>query len=220
MQYKCLVITFLLSSFPIYAMELTITNDSNGIPLTDDLFTTLICSRLDRSARDTLRCTNKKYSTLVHSQEELNKHYWESLIVEEMFYWKSLGALEEHQEFAYAVKNKKDKLAKWLLERNEMAVWDAYCLNIEDAVETSTVDEMVPVIRWLLYTRKPTTHLGEFESAYGFTLNLKKYPDVQKFIDLFKTYEQREEGWKIQRERERILSLAWHSWGEYYYNQS
>ncbi len=224
MQYKWLAIIFLLSFFPISAMELTTTNHSSGICITDDLFITSVCPRLDRPARDTLRCTCTKYLKIVHSQDELNKNYKEAFFAKndmhQMFYWKSMGALEQHQEFAYAVKNKKDKLALWLLERNTVAVWNAYCLNIREAVETSTVDEMVPVIKWLLDTRKPVTCNGEYLSGYHYANNLKEqYPEVQKFIDLFKAYEQEEKERKKVEMAERILSFggrSWHARSEYY----
>jgi hypothetical protein len=56
MQHKWFALIFLLSSFPMHAMELTITNYSGDIGIIDDVFVTAICPPLDRPARDALRC--------------------------------------------------------------------------------------------------------------------------------------------------------------------
>ncbi len=230
MQHKLSVIIFLLSSFSMHAMKLTTPNHSNGIPLTNDLFTISICSRLDRPARDALRCTCKKYLALVHSQEELNKHHQEVYdkigygqnIQDQLVYWKNLGGMFPHQELASAVKNKKEKLAVWLLETKRVnIIFHGYYWNMQDAVETSTVDEIVPVIQWLLDATKPLTDSRDFLSAYNYANDRKKrYPDMQKFVDLFDKYKEEE-----KREIARIVaesrrnnaysSSPWHARGDY-----
>ncbi len=188
------VIIFLLFSFSMHAMKCIITDCSDGISLTNDLFITTVCSRLDRPMRDSFRRTNKKYFKLLLSQDELNKNYEEACDTKDdlkMAYWKSLGGCFAYQEFADAVKSKKYKLATWLMNKKKVVVWDAYCSNIKQAVETSTVDEMVPVIECLLYSRKPTTYNSEYLSGYYVSNQLKEqYPEAQKFIDLFQKYTQ------------------------------
>jgi hypothetical protein len=201
MQHKYFLI-FLLSPVSMHAMELITTHHSSGIVITDDLFLTAVCSRLDRPARDTLRCTCTKYFKIIPLQDELNKEYVKAFYKKDdsrICYWKGLGGLFPHQEFANAIKNKKDKFATWLLEKGKVQIWNAYCLNMQDAVETLTIDEMLPVITWLLYTRKPEIFEQEFCSSYGFARKLKEhhpkeqYPHIQQIIDLFDKYRQKEE---------------------------
>jgi hypothetical protein len=185
-------IKLLLTIFSIYfcnisAMELIV------IPA--DLFITKICSQINRPTRDALRRTCKKYYECVISQDTLNGNYAKFLVLKDnaqILHWKNLGALFSHQELARAVKDKKFELATWLLAKNKVSIWNAYCRNIKDAVEEKKVEEIVPLIAWLLDTRKPQTHLNEFLSGYHFANNLKeKYLDVQKIIDVFKEYEKK-----------------------------
>lgn len=189
-----LLFSVLLCSSTLYAMELTITSTSCVEKITDDLFTTAIGSRLDRPARDALRRTSTKYFKLILSQDELNENYknaclrWDN---PQIVHWKSMGGLLSHQEFANAIQNKKNSLGTWLLEKNKVVVWDVYCRNIQDAIATSTIEEMLPVIKWLLDSRMPKTHLGEFLSGYHCAKNLiAQYPEVQKIVDVFEVYEQ------------------------------
>jgi hypothetical protein len=164
--------------------------------------------------------TCKKYLTLIHSQDALNENYNKSLYegnAPKMIHWKKLGWLPPHQEFANAVKNKKNKLAVWLLEKQKVTVWDAYCSNILEAVNTSTVEQILPVIKWLLDTRRPVTHLGEYLSGYHFANNLKEqYPEVKKIVDVFERYKQEEESRKETNRKIVYTSGPWHSRGDYY----
>jgi hypothetical protein len=200
MQLRLLLNVFLICSSTMYSMELTTTHASSSIHITDDLLSTAICSRLDRPAREVFRCTNKKYFELILPQDVLNKNYKDAHILQDepkMLHWKSLGALLPHQEFANAIKKNIFFLARWLLEKNKVVIWDAYCLNIRQAVETSTIEEIVPVIKWLLDMRRPATHLNEYLSGYHFANNLVgRYPEVKKIVDVFKTYEKEEEARK------------------------
>lgn len=194
MQHKIFLNIFLLYSSAISAMELTTTNNSFHIQnISDDLFSTAICSRLDRPARDTLRCTCKKYVMLIYSQDELNNNYAQEILYcsVKVAYWRSLGGCYYFQEFGNAVKDKKDELAQWLLDK-KIDVCSAYCSHIKEAVETSKVDEVLPIIKWLLYTQRPD--IEDFESlrVYFFAHEFKKqYPEVQKIIDLFNKYKQK-----------------------------
>ena len=227
MQLRLLFNALLICSSTMHAMELTTANYSGGIGITDDIFVTAVCSRLDRPTRDILRCTCKKYLTLVHSQDALNENYNKSLYEGDalkMVYWENLGWLPPHQEFANAVKNKKNKLAVWLLEKKKVTVWDAYCSNILEAVKTSTIKQILPVIKWLWDTRKPLTHLDEYLSGYHFAKNLiglyPEYPEVQKIVDAFERYEQEEAVRKATASNSLIKSYfgsgPWHSRMDYY----
>lgn len=223
MHVTRLMIIFLLCSPAIYAMELTTTRITSD--QFDDILTTSICSRLYRFERNALRYTCKKCLNIILSQDELNEEYELSFREKspQIIHWKSLGGLLPHQEFAEAVKNKKELLARWLIEKEKVSVWKAYCCNIEEAVETSTVQEILPVIEWLLDRRKPVTHQGEFLSGYHFANNLTdKYSEVQKIIDIFEKY-QREKLQKIAqiaaqaRQRSAYFggSGPWHARGDY-----
>jgi hypothetical protein len=204
-------------------MELTTTNTSDGICIiTDDLLTTAICSRLDRPARDALRRANKKYFKLILSQDELNKNYKEAYTLKDkpkIIYWKNLGGLLPHQELANAIQNKKCILAAWLLRTKKVIVWDAYCCNIQTAVNTSTIEEILPVIKWLLDTQKPLVHLGEFLSGYHYAANLvKACPEVQKIVNLFMKYEEEEER-KANTRHKSYFNFGggpWHARSDYY----
>ena len=223
MQHMRLLLNvFLIYSSTLYAMELTTTHIYNGIIITDDLFATSVCSRLDRPARDTIRCTCKKYYECIVSQDILNINYAKAFHLKkddaQMLHWKSLGAFFPHQELAKAIKDKKYDLAKWLLEKNKVNVWNAYCRNIQDAIEEKKVEEILPLIRWLLNTREPRTHHNEFLSGYHYAINLKKKnPDVQKIIDVFDEY--KKEQW-IHAEKVNCLLPGfgrgpWHARGDY-----
>lgn len=211
MQRTLFLSALLVCSSTLYAMELTTADTSITTKITDDLFTTAICPRLDRPERDALRRTSKKYFKLLFSQDELNRKYNIPHDHPEKAYWRSMGGLLLHEEFANAVKNNKNSLATWLLEKNKVDVWDAYCRNIQEAVETLTIECMLPVIKWLLDTRKPLTHRGEFLSGYHYAINLKQqYPGVQKIIDLFIAYEKAEEA------RKRAANNDYHGDGNCY----
>lgn len=232
MQHKVFFSIFLLYSSTISAMELTTRNYPSYIQtIPDDLFATAVCSQLNRRARDTLRCTCKKYAKLILSQDELNNNYKEAFDKKDdlkMAHWKGLGGLFPHQEFVHAIKNEHKVLAGRLLEQGKVTIWDVYCKNIEEAVKTSTVDEILSVFTWLLYARRPKTHLSEFSSGYHFANNLKaQYPEVQKIINLFESYKQGEEARKIAeraaRERSRThlfgspipWNVPWYVRGDY-----
>lgn len=230
MHHKIFLNIILLCSSVISAMELTTTNNFYHIQnIPNELFSTAICSRLDRRARDTVRCTCKKYATLVLSQDELNNNYREACDKKDyskMVHWASLGGLFPYQELANAVKNKHEWLAERLFNKGKVYVWDAYCKNLEEAVTTSTVDAMLPVFTWLLFTRQPKTYLYDFLRAYQLVKDAKEQdPKAQKIFDLFKKYKQE------ARERERIedellraraknstyfgSGLPWHARGDY-----
>jgi hypothetical protein len=138
-----------------------------------------------------LRCTSKKYLALLFSQDELNKNYVKAHMQQDklnMAYWKSMGGWLPHQEFANAIKNKRESFATWLLKNNKVAVDDAYCCNIQEAVETSAIKQMLPVIKWLLDTRS-TRLSAEYLSGYNCAKNLKeKYPNAQEIINFFDAY--------------------------------
>lgn len=213
MQLLRFFIIVLLDFSTVCAMELTTVPTAIGIcQLGDELIIMEICSRLDRSSRDVLRLTNKKYFTVLFSQDVLNKKYQAACITRNKIdqdFWQKRGGWLPYQEFARAIQSEQYRLATWLLKKKKAEVWDVYCGNIKEAVETSTVDKMVPVIEWLLNTRKPITCNGEFLSGYHFANNLKEqYPDVQKFIVLFKKYEQEEKERKEKENRERIISFG------------
>ncbi len=204
MHHKWLTIIFLLCSFAIHAMEITIPNNSSGLEIImDDFLTTLNCLPLNREVRHSLRCASKKCLKLVFSQDDLNVKYidaYKQKNQHQMDCWRSFGGCFYYQEFANAVKNKKDKLAEWLLKKNKVTVGRAYCSNIMEAVQTSTVDEMVPVIQWLLYTRTPSTYGSEFSKSVKEALRLvKEYPEAQKFLDLFNKYKAEELRRELQR---------------------
>src|SRR5438874_2654945 len=95
MQHKLSVIIFLLSFFPMHAMELTTTSYSSGLEtIMDDFWTTMNCLRLNRQVRDTLRCTSKKCLALVLSQDNLNENYKEAYRKNDQHqrtYWRNLG---------------------------------------------------------------------------------------------------------------------------------
>jgi hypothetical protein len=173
----------------MYSIELTITN----IP--DDCVK-IICSRLDRPEREVLRCTSKKYFQLILSQDELNKNYVQAHKQQDKLnitYWKSLGGWLPYQEFANAIKDERESLATWLLKQNKVAVEDAYCCNIQEAAETSTIKQIRPVLKWLLDTRS-TRMFGEYLSGYNCAKNLKeKYPNAQEIIDFFDAYMKQED---------------------------
>ena len=224
MQFTRFLSIFLMYSSTMYAMELTTTNIPNGIHIiTDDLLTTTICSRLDRPARDAFRRASKKYFTIVLSQDALNNNYknaYELGEVCKMIYWKSMGGLLLHQEFSNAIKNKKEILATWLFEKKKVDVWNAYCCNIKEAVETATVEEIVPVIKWLLLTRKPVTYLNEFLSGYDFAKNLvHQYPEVKKIVDLFEAYQKEIDDFNIvENQYQRLPGRGfglWHARDDY-----
>jgi len=206
---------FLLCSFSMHAMELIpITNHSSDLEIiTDDLFAMSIVSRLDRQGRDALRLTNKKYFGLILSQDILTDNYINACKlgdVHRMTYLERLGWLPSHQEFANAIKNKKYCLAQWLIDKNKVVIWNAYCSNIREAVRMATVDEMIPVIKWLLDTRRPVLHHGEFLSGYHFSNNLvNTYPEAKKIVDIFVQYEKDEIERKAQETvHQRMIATA------------
>jgi hypothetical protein len=183
MHFKFLVNVFLMCSTTLYSMDLTIfTNFTN---FSDDCIS-IICSRFDRPERNNLKCTNKKYFKLILSQDEVNNNYRNAHMQQDesnMIYWKNMGGWLPHQEFANAIKNKKISLAKSLLKNNKVAIYDVYCCNIEEAVKTSTIDQVIPVLKWLMDTRS-TRAAAEYLSGYELAKNLKeKYPQAQEIVD-------------------------------------
>ena len=195
MRFYLFLTTFLLCSSTMYSMErpleLVPTNVSSGLDIIpDELLPTAIGFWLDRPARDDFRRTCKKYFELLLSQDELNKNYrnacnkkYKKACIfnpDTELYWKNLGGLWSHQEFANAIKNKKDKLAMWLLEK-KTTPYSAYYLNILKVMDTSTIDEILPVIEWLLKSKKLGTYFDDsLNCAKKF---IDQCPDIQKIID-------------------------------------
>jgi hypothetical protein len=202
-------IVFLLSSFSIQGMELAISDKSSGIQGVDDaVLTASICPRLGWQARNALRCTCKKYLKLVHSKDELNKKYKKACDeknVLQMTYWKNLGGCYFYQEFANAVKNKKDKFAEWLIEKNKVIIEDVLLNNISESVTTLTVDEITPVIQWLLNSIQSICPKNNFFFSYNSyylicnatKILAYKYPEAQIFIVMFEKYKEEQEDFEI-----------------------
>lgn len=229
MQLVRSFVIFLLYSSTVCAMKLATVPAATGIcQLEDEFITTEICARLDRPSRDALRRTNKKYFKLILSQDMLNRQYSIAYITENKIdqdYWQKRGGWLPHQEFARAIKNQQYPLASWLLAKNKADMWGLYCRNIEEALKTSTVDEMVPVIRWLLNTRKPAIYSSgylypesEFFSGYNCARNqIEKYPDVQKIVNVFEAYRRGQEEQERTSHNVSFGGLGpWHARGDYY----
>ena len=163
----------------------------------DEVFTTVICPYFDRQDRDTLKCTCIKYHNLVLSQEELNKKYHMAKIkglhlhskqsLQEMELYKKMGGLAIHQEVANAIKNNKGSFATQLIEKQKLTEWTLFYNNIEEAVKTSTIESMLPIIRWLLDTRKPK--FDDLKATYEYIKTyLSEYPETNQFLILFQDY--------------------------------
>ena len=187
MHLKLLLTLLLVCTPTAYSMEI---DCPPTIP--NEIFTTAICSHFDRPDRDALRLTCTKYFKLVPSQDFLNNNYQAACERNDIITiadWKQMGGVLSHQELARAVQNKQYSLAKWLIEHDKLGMWPAYCTNIQEAVESAEIKQMLPVIKWLLDYRKPKIHLNEFLSGHHYAKNLiKKYPEAQQFVDLFDKY--------------------------------
>lgn len=193
MRFTFLLTALLLCSTTIHSME--------SIP--HEIVSSAFHPHLDRVDKSILKCVNKKWNVIVLSQDELNKQYTaacEKQDTDAIKQLKKMGGFLAHQEFAHAVHNKQYCLATWLIEHKKVDVWHAYCTNMQEAADSAKIEQMLPVITWLLETRKPKTYGIEFINSYQCAQNLaEKYHNMQQLISVFEVYVTKKEDQEEER---------------------